>query len=90
MAAFLVFPELPGLTRDQYSAAQRAAADAIGQAAGSRRVRYHGGFFLPGRARDLCLRRGSAADLTAVNQQAGMPFTEVVEAIGLRPRRASA
>jgi Protein of unknown function (DUF4242) len=85
MAAFLVFRELPGVTRDQYSAAQRAVADAIGQAAVSRQVRYRGGFFLPAQARAICVfDAGSAADVAAVNQQAGVPFTEVVEAVDLR------
>lgn len=86
MAAFLVFRELPGVTRDQYSAAQRAVADATGRATGRHRIRYRGGFFLPGKARAICVfDAGSAADVAAVNEQAGVPFTEVVEAIDLRP-----
>jgi len=86
MATFLVFRELPGVTRDQYSAAQRAVTDAIGQATGSHQVRYRGGFFLPGKARAICVfDAGSAADVTAVNKQAGVPCTEVLEAIDLRP-----
>jgi hypothetical protein len=86
MAAFLVFREMPGVTRDQYSAAQRAVADVIGQATGSRRIRYRGGFFLPGQARAICVfDADSAADVAAVNKQAGVPFTDVLEAIDLRP-----
>jgi hypothetical protein len=85
MATFLVFRDLPGVTRDQYSAAQRAVADAIGPATESHRIRYRGGYFLPGQARAICVfDADSAADVAAVNEQAGVPFTDVVEAFGLR------
>jgi hypothetical protein len=85
VATFLVFRDLPGVTRDQYSAAQRAVADTVARAAGSDRIRYRGGFFLPGKARAICVfEAGSAAGVAAVNQQAGVPFTEVVAAIDLR------
>jgi hypothetical protein len=85
MTAFLVFRELPGVTREQYSAAQRAVADAIGQATGSHRIQYRGGFFLPGQARAICIfDADSATDVTTVNKQAGVPFTDVLEAIDLR------
>ena len=50
VASFLVFRDLPGVTRDQYAAAQNAAAD-----------------------------------VAAVNRQAGVPVAETVEAIDLRP-----
>jgi hypothetical protein len=86
MATFLVFRDLPGVTRDQFSAAQRAVTDAIGRAGESHRIGYGGGFFLPGQARAICVfEAGSAADVAAVNEQAGVPFTEVVEVIDLRP-----
>ena len=86
MATFLVFRDLPGVTRDQYSAAQRAVADATGQATASQPIRYRGGFFLPGQARAICVfDAGSATDVTAVNEQAGVPFTEVLAVIDLRP-----
>lgn len=85
MTAFLVFRELPGVTRDQYGAAQRAVADAIERASGRYEIRYRGGFFLPGQARAICVfDADSAAGVAAVNRQAGVPFTDVVEAIGLR------
>jgi hypothetical protein len=85
MTVFLVFRQLPGVTRDQYSAAQRAVADVIGNAGENARVCYRGGFFLPASARAVCVfEAGSAADVETVNQQAGVPFTEVVEALQLR------
>lgn len=86
MASFLVFRDLPGVTRDQYAAAQRAADDAARRhsAAGSQ-VTYRGGFFLPASGRAICIfDASSAADVAAVNQQAGVPVADVIEAIDLR------
>jgi Protein of unknown function (DUF4242) len=86
VALFLVFRDLPGVTRDQYAAAQRAVAAASrrGGRAG-REVRYLGGFFLPGAGRAICLFEAeSAADIAAVNQQAGVPAADVLEAVDLR------
>jgi Protein of unknown function (DUF4242) len=86
VALFLVFRDLPGVTRDQYAAAQRAVAAAPrrGGRAG-REVRYLGGFFLPGAGRAICLFEAeSAADIAAVNQQAGVPAADVLEAVDLR------
>jgi hypothetical protein len=86
VATFLVFRELPGVTRDQYSAAQGAVADAIEKSAGRHWVRYRGGFFLAGRGRAICVFEADAAtDVTDVNERAGVPFTDVVEATDLRP-----
>lgn len=87
MATFLVFRQLPGVTRDQYAAAQQAAMDAASQSsADGRVVRYMGGFFFPGAGRAICIfGAGSAADVAMVNQHAGVPYTEVLEAIDMRP-----
>ena len=88
MATFLVLRQLPGVTRDQYAAAQQAAMDAASQSTSDgRMVQYLGGFFLPGAGRAICIfGADSAADIAIVNQQAGVPFTEVLEAIEMRPR----
>ena len=88
MATFLVMRLMPGVTRDQYAAAQQAAMDAASQSSvGGQIVRYLGGFFIPGEGRAICIfGADSAADVTAVNERAGVPFTKVVEAIELRPR----
>jgi len=86
VASFLVFRDLPGVTRDQYAAAQRAAADASRRSrAAGRNVNYRGGFFLPRAGRAICIFDAeSAADVVAVNKRAGVPATDVVEAIDLR------
>jgi Protein of unknown function (DUF4242) len=88
VATFLVLRQLPGVTRDQYAAAQQAAMDAASQSTSDgRMVQYLGGFFLPGAGRAICIfGADSAADIAMVNQQAGVPFTEVLEAIEMRPR----
>jgi hypothetical protein len=86
VASFLVFRDLPGVTRDQYTAAQRALADAVRRAAASGRdVAYPGGFFIPAAARAICVFRvGSASDAAAVSRLAGLPVTEIAEAVDLR------
>jgi hypothetical protein len=88
VATFLVLRQLPGLTRDQYAAAQRAASDAARQAsAGGRIVRHLGGFLIPSKGQAICIFRAeSLTDVTRVNERAGVPFTEVLEAIELQPR----
>ena len=88
MATFLVFRQLPGVTRDQYTAAQQAAMDAASQSsADGRKVRYLGGFFFPDAGRAICIfSADSAAEVAMINQHAGIPFTEVLEAIDTRPR----
>jgi hypothetical protein len=86
VALFLVFRNLPGVTRDQYAAAQCAAADASRcHTQTGPKVSYLGGFFLPGTCQAICIFDAeSAADVAAVNEQAGVPAADVVEAIDLR------
>jgi hypothetical protein len=86
VALFLVLRTLPGITRDQYAAAQRAAADAARRFSRTGHpVSYLGGFFLTDTGRAICLFRAeSAADVVAVNKEAGVPATDIVEAVDLR------
>jgi len=86
VTSFLVFRDMPGVTRDQYTAAQRAAADAARSTGGAdREVTYQGGFFLPAIARAVCIFDAETADdVVAVNELAGLPTTSIVEAIDLR------
>ena len=88
MPTFLVLRQLPGLTRDQYAAAQQAVSEAARQASlAGHVVRHLGGFLIPDRGRAICIFCAeSPADVTTVNERAGVPFTEVLEAIELRPR----
>jgi hypothetical protein len=86
VALFLAFRDLPGITRDQYTAAQRAAADASRRSTeAGRAVIYLGGFFLTDTGRAICVFQAeSAADVAAVNKQAGVPAADIVEAVDLR------
>jgi hypothetical protein len=86
VTSFLVFRDLPGVTRDQYAAAQRALADAARRAsAAGDQISYRGGFFLPGTGQAICVfEAGSAAGVAAVNERAGVPIVMVAEAIDLR------
>ena len=86
VALFLVFRDLPGITRDQYTAAQRAAAEASRRSSqAGREVSYLGGFFFTASGRAICIFQAeSSADVAAVNNQAGVPATDIVEAIDLR------
>jgi hypothetical protein len=88
VATFLVLRQLPGLTRDQYAAAQQAVCEAALQGSTEGRVvRHLGGFFIPGKGRAICIFcADSLADVTAVNEQAVVPFTEILEAIELWPK----
>jgi hypothetical protein len=92
VATFFVLRQLPGVTRDQYAAAQQAAMAAASQSSAEGHVvRYLRGFFLPSAGRAICMfDADSAADVAMVNQHAGVPFTEVLEAIEMRPGRAMA
>jgi Nickel responsive protein SCO4226-like len=85
VAPFLVFRDLPGVTRDQYSAAQNTAAEAADRtSAADRQVTYRGGFFLPHTGQAICIFDAeTAADVTAINTLAGLPVTDVVEVIDL-------
>jgi hypothetical protein len=50
-------------------------------------VRHLGGFYMPRGGRAVCIFDAeSLADVTAVNERAGVPFTEILEAIELHPR----
>lgn len=88
MATFLVLRHLPGLTRDQYAAAQQAASAAAREASAvGHAVRHLGGFFVPSNGRAICIFCAeSLVDVTTVNERAGVPFAEILEAIELRPR----
>jgi Protein of unknown function (DUF4242) len=87
VATFLVLRDLPGVTRDQYAAAQQAAIDAASRSStDGHLVRYLGGFYIPGAGRAFCIfGADTAADVAIVNEHARVPFTEVLEAIEMRP-----
>ena len=87
MATFLVLRQVSDLTRDQFAAAQQAASKEARQAGrGGRAVRVREGFLIPAKGWAICVFcADSRADVMAVNERSGVPFTEVLEAIELRP-----
>ncbi len=85
MPTFLVDRQMPGLTRDQFRAAQRALGHAARRAEqAGQMVRYLRALFVPSEGRAVCLFEApDAASVRAVNVAAGVPFSHVVEAIDL-------
>ena len=88
MAVYMVERELPGVTMDQLSAAQKAAiATSEEFSAAGKIVRYIRTTFVPGEAHCMCLFEADNADLVrAVNEAAQIPFTRIVEALDLTPQ----
>jgi hypothetical protein len=80
------------VTPDQYAAAQQAAlATATQSSADGRAVRYLGGYFFLHDERAICIfAAATAADVTLVNQHAGVPFTEILEVFDMRPKQEDA
>jgi hypothetical protein len=88
VALYLVDRDLPGMTIDQFTAAQRAgiAAAARFTAAGSP-VRYIRSTFQPQLARSICLFEAPNAHVVeAVNTEAQIPFIRISEALELAAR----
>lgn len=85
MPTYLVDRNVPGVTRDQFRAAQRALGSAASRAAQSGpKVRYLRALFVPAEGRTVCVFEApDAASVRAINLAAGVPFTHVVEAIDL-------
>lgn len=87
MSVFMVDRDLPGITLEQLAAAQKAAIDTSRQfTEEGRPVRYIRSMYVPGEAHCMCLfEAANAADVQDVNDEAGIPYTRVVEAMDLTP-----
>lgn len=87
MSTYMVERSLKGIAMDDLAAAQKAAI------ATSKRftdegtpVSYLRTTFVPDSGACMCLfEAGSADDVRRVNEQAGIPFDRVCEALDLRP-----
>ena len=88
MAVYMVERELPGVTMDQLSAAQKAAIETSNRfTANGSDVRYIRTTFVPNEAHCMCLFEADNADVVrAVNEAAQIPFTRIVEALDLTPQ----
>jgi hypothetical protein len=87
MAVYMVERNLPGVTKEQLAAAQKAAIEK-GQefTAHGKDVRYIRSIFVPGEAKCMCLFEAPNAEVVKeVNEAAQIPFTEIKEALDLTP-----
>ena len=83
----MVERDLKGITMDQLAAAQKRAIEVSKKHSddGSK-VRYIRSIFVPGEDRSMCLFEAEDLDaVIAVNKEAEVPFTRVVEALDLTP-----
>ncbi|MDZ7677163.1 MAG: DUF4242 domain-containing protein [Acidimicrobiales bacterium] len=87
MSVYMVDRDLPGITLDALGNAQRKV---IATAEEFRRkgqeVRYIRSTFVPGESHCMCLFEASTAqDVADLNDEAGVPYTRVTEAMDLTP-----
>lgn len=87
MPVFMVDRDLPGMSMDDLAAAQRRAIDwSKRYESDGRNVRYIRSTFVPGESHCMCLFDAPSADLVAMlNDDAGIPYTRVTEALDLTP-----
>jgi hypothetical protein len=87
MPVYVADRNLPGITMDQLAGAQRAAIDTSQRfTEEGRPVRYIRSMYVPGDDRCMCLFEAHDAEsVKAVNDEAGIPYTRVVEAHDLTP-----
>jgi hypothetical protein len=87
MPVYVADRDLPGITMDQLAGAQKAAIETSERfTEEGRPVRYLRSMYVPGDDRCMCLFEASDADtVRAVNDEAEIPYTRVVEAHDLTP-----
>lgn len=87
MTVYMVERSLKGISMEDLSGAQKAAIDKAAEmtAAGSD-VKYIRSTFTPDDGRCMCLfEANSDADVKRLNDEAGIPYDRVVEALDLTP-----
>ena len=87
MGVYLVDRDLPGITHEGLTEIQQAEISASQQlTVAGQRVRYLRSVFIPGEARCMCLfEADDEAAVAAVNEEARLPFSRIVEALDLTP-----
>ena len=87
MSVFMVVRNLKGITMEALAGAQKAAiATAAEMRAKGQNISYVRSTFAPEDGRCMCLFDAESADqVRALNETAGLPFTQVVEALDLTP-----
>ncbi len=87
MAVYMVERDLTGLTMDELAGAQKAAIETSQKFTDAGKpVRYIRSTYVPSDARTMCLFESGRRELVKeVNDEAGLPFTGIVEALDLTP-----
>ena len=87
MTVYMVERNLKGISMDDLAGAQKAA---IGKAAEMTKqgtdIRYIRSTFTPEEGNCMCLfEAGDKAEVKRLNEEAGLPFSRIVEALDLTP-----
>jgi len=87
MPVFMVEREIPGITMEQLGDAQKSAIETSDRySAEGRAVRYIRTAWVPSESRGMCFFEAVDAEtVKAVNEDAGIPFTRISEALDLTP-----
>jgi hypothetical protein len=87
MTVYMVERSLKGISMEDLGGAQKAAiAKAAEMSAAGTEIDYIRTTFTPDDGRCMCLFEGnSASDVQRLNEEAGIPFDRVVEALDLTP-----
>ena len=87
MSVYMVERDLKGISMEDLGGAQTAAiAEAAKMRGEGSRIDYIRSTFAPEDGRCMCLFDGeNAAQVQSLNDRAGLPYTQVVEAMDLTP-----
>ena len=87
MSVYMVERDLKGITMEALAGAQKAAiATAADMRARGQNISYVRSTFAPEDGRCMCLFDAESADqVRALNDAAGLPYTQVVAALDLTP-----
>jgi hypothetical protein len=87
MSKYMVERNLKGISMDDLGGAQKAAiSKAAEMKAAGTEISYIRSTFAPEDGRCMCLfEAGSEADVKRLNDDAGLPYDQVVEALDLTP-----
>ncbi len=87
MSVYMVERNLKGISMEDLGGAQQAAiSKAVEMRAGGTQVSYIRSTFAPEDGRCMCLfEADAAADVQRLNEDAGLPYDRIVEAMDLTP-----
>lgn len=87
MTVYMVERDLKGISMEDLAGAQKAAIATAGDMSGKGTpVSYIRSTFVPNDGRCMCLFEAESADVVqSLNDTAGLPYTQVIEALDLTP-----